>query len=88
MSQGTSQRWLLDNSDSGLLIEKTYVRGQQPGRADIRYPFTFTLVSSGQSQLTSTASVLATTSINNTVVECIGTLSRHSIITGIAGLVH
>jgi hypothetical protein len=88
VSQGTSQRWRLDNSDSGILIEKTYVRGQLPGHADVRHPFTFTLVSSGQGQLTSTVSVLATTSIHNTVVECIDTSSRDSITIGIAGLVH
>ena len=88
VTQGTSQRWRLDNDDSSILIEKTYVRGQQPGHPDVRHPFTFTLVSSGQGQLKSTVTVLATTSIHNTVVECIDTSSRHSIAIGIAGLVH
>ena len=88
VSQSNSQRWRLNNADSSILIEKTYVRGQQPGRPDVRHPFTFTLVSSGQGQLKSTVMVLATTSIHNTVVECIDTSSRHSITIGIAGFVH
>ena len=87
MSQGSSQRWRLENDYRSILIEKTYARGQQPGRPDVRPPFTFTLVSSGQGQLKSTVSVLATTLIHNTVVECIDTSSRHSITIGIAGLV-
>ena len=88
VSQGSSQRWRLENDYRSILIEKTYARGQQPGRPDVRPPFTFTLVSSGQGQLKSTVSVLATTLIHNTVVECIDTSSRHSITIGIAGLVH
>jgi hypothetical protein len=88
ISQGTSQRWHIDSPDSSIPIENTYVQGQPPGHRVVRHPFIFTLVSSGQGQLTSTVSVLATTSINNTVVECTGISSRHSIIIGIAGLVH
>ena len=85
MSQGTTQRWRLDNADSSTLIENTFLRRQPPGHTVVRLPFTFTLVSSGQSQLKSTMSVLATTSIHNTVVECTGTSSRKSIIIQISG---
>ena len=87
VSQGTSQRWRLDNADSSTLIENAFVRGQPPGRTVEQHPFTFTLVSSGQDELKSTVSVLATTSIHNTVVECTGRSSRQSIIIRIAGLV-
>ena len=88
VSQGTTQRWRLDNTDSSTLIENTFLRRQPPGHTVVRLPFTFTLISSGQGQLKSTVSVLATTLIHNTVVECIDTSSRHSITIGIAGLVH
>ena len=90
LSQDTSQRWRLDNADSSVdnIIEHTFVRGQSPGRTVVQPPFTFTLVSSGRDQLKSTVSVLATTLIHNTVVECIDTSSRHSITIGIAGVVH
>ena len=85
VSQGTSQRWHLENADSGILIENTFIRGQPPGHTVVRSPFTFILVSSEQSQLKSTMSVLATTSIHNTVVECTGISSRESIIIQISG---
>lgn len=86
VSQGTSQRWRLDNAKSGVLIEYIYIRGQQPGHTSLRYPYTFALVSAEQNQFKSTVSVIATKSINNTVVECTDTLSRDSTTIGIAGL--
>lgn len=58
VSQGTSQRWRLTNTDSDTLVETTYVQGQQPGRTVVRHQFTFMLVSSGQTHLTSTVSVV------------------------------
>ena len=87
LSQGTSQRWRLDNADSSVdnNIEHTFVRGQPPGRTVVQPPFTFTLVSSGQGQLKSTMSVLATASIHNTEVECTDISSRQSIIIQISG---
>ena len=87
-SEGTSQRWRLSTSNRGVLADHTYVQGQQPGRVDVKHPCTFVLVSAEQGQLKSTVSVVATTSIHNTVVECIGITSRASTTIGIAGLVY
>ena len=87
VSQGISQRWRLDNADSSILIEKTYVRGHiattRTSRSEASIYFY-----SGQDQLKSTVSALATASIHNTVVECIDITSQHSITIGIAGLVY
>ena len=85
MSQGTSQRWRLDND--GVVVEHAYIRGQEPaGHVVTRNPYTFTLVSTGQNHFKSTVSVVATMSIHNTVVECTGITSRDSITIRIAGL--
>ena len=87
VSQGTSQRWRIYSADGAVLVERVYALGQELGQAVMRNQYTLTLISAWQNYFKSTVSVVATTSINNTMVECTGFSSRESIAVKIAGLV-
>ena len=83
VSQGTSQRWIIENEDRSR-IDQVYASGDELG-VIVQNDYTFTLKLASHNQFKSMVSVTATISIHNTVLECTGHSSRASATIQIAG---
>ena len=83
VSQGTSQRWRIENED-GSRVDQLYTSGDTLG-VIIHGAYTFTLYSASLSDFISAVSVTAIMSLHNTRLQCTGHSSRASKTIHIAG---
>ena len=83
VSQGNLQRWRLKDEDGTIVINHLFRRGDRPVYQQSQ--FRFTLVSSDYNHFESTASVTATASQNNHVLECAAGLQHDEVTIHITG---
>ena len=83
ISQGTSQRWHIENED-GTRVDQLYTNGDT---LDVTHHgfYTFNLYSASPSDFISSVSVTASLSLHKTILQCTGHSSRASKTICIAG---
>ena len=88
VSQGSTQRWRIENEGYAMPIELVYRRTEEPGSMSSKSSYRFTLVSTEYSHFESTVAVVIAVSMNNTVLECTGATQRDRVTIQIAGHRH
>ena len=84
VTQSTTLRWHV-KKEGVVTLESIFSLGQQAGSINVEGPYRFTLISNDNNHIESTVSVVTSSSMHNTVLECGAGSLRDTVTIRIAG---